>query len=51
VDVARAAADMTTTAVQVGQTVTVAITDVWFIEVKMEGNRKKLELMDRDTIM
>jgi len=44
-----AAEDMTTAAAKVGQTVTMAIPDIWFIEKKMEGNQKKLKLMDRDT--
>jgi hypothetical protein len=42
------AEDMTTAAAKVGQTVTMAIPDMWFIK-KMEGNQKKLKLMDRDT--
>jgi hypothetical protein len=41
---------MTTAAARVGQTVTVAIPDMWFIKKKkIEGNQKKLKLMDRDT--
>jgi hypothetical protein len=40
---------MTTVAAQVGQTVTMAMPDMWLREEKMEGNQKKLKLMDRDT--
>jgi hypothetical protein len=44
-----AAEDITTAAAQVGQIVTMAISDMWLIEEKIVGNQEKLKLMDRDT--
>jgi hypothetical protein len=40
---------MTAAAAQVGQTVTMAILDMWLVEERMDGNQKKLKLKDGDT--